>query len=55
MPFEFQMFYQYCRELKFDETPDYGYLHNLLGDLTYQEAFNYVTAFQWNVEKQEIR
>ena len=44
---EFFLFYQYCRELGFSQTPDYGYLHRLLRDLIYAESFNYVMAFQW--------
>ena len=41
MPAEFFMFYSYCRELEFDQTPDYAYLHRLLRDLIYAESFNY--------------
>ena len=38
---EFFLFYQYCRELEFDQDPDYGYLHRLLKDRIYAESFNY--------------
>ena len=49
------MFYQYCRELGFDQKPDYGYLHRLLRDLIYIESFNYMICFEWLVKKQEWR
>ena len=52
---EFQMFYQYCRELGFDQKPDYGYLHRLLRDLIYIESYNYMICFEWLVKKQEWR
>lgn len=51
---EFFLFYQYCRELEFEEKPDYGYLHRLLRDLIFAESFNYAMAFQWLIEKQQI-
>jgi hypothetical protein len=54
MPYEFYLFYQYCRDLAFDQRPDYGYLHRLLRDLIYAESFEYMIAFQWVVEEQLI-
>ena len=33
LPNEFAQFLTYCRNLKFDEKPDYAYLKNLLTDL----------------------
>lgn len=49
------MFYQYCRELSFAQTPDYGYLHRLLRDLIFGEAYTHMLAFEWLVKKQEFR
>lgn len=47
MPSEFFLFYQYCKELSFEQDPDYGYLHRLMRDLIFAESFNYAMAFQW--------
>jgi len=33
LPNEFAQFLTYCRNLKFDEKPDYAYLKKLLTDL----------------------
>jgi hypothetical protein len=49
MPYELYLFYQYCKDLAFDQRPDYGYLHRLLRDLIYSESFQFVIAFQWLV------
>lgn len=53
MPYELYLFYQYCKDLSFDQRPDYGYLHRLLRDLIYSESFQFVIAFQWLVPDQQ--
>jgi hypothetical protein len=45
MPEDFFLFYAYCRNLKFDQDPDYGYLHRVLRDLICIESFNHVLTF----------
>ena len=49
MPYELYLFYQYCKDLAFDQRPDYGYLYLLLPELIYSESFQFVIAFQWLV------
>jgi len=44
---EYALFYNYCRDLEFKETPDYGYLRRLLRDMIYKESFTQVIAFEW--------
>jgi hypothetical protein len=41
------MFYQYCRELGFNQDPDYSYLHRLLKEMIILESFTHVLAFEW--------
>ena len=33
LPKEFAMYFQHCRDLKFDEKPDYEFLRKILRDL----------------------
>ncbi|CAH8512692.1 unnamed protein product [Schistosoma turkestanicum] len=51
-PAEFQMYLNYCRGLRFDETPDYMYLRQLFRILfrTMSHQFDYV--FDWTILKQ---
>jgi hypothetical protein len=37
LPDELKEFYKYCRQLEFDETPDYGLLKGLLHSRIYKE------------------
>jgi casein kinase 1 len=37
----------YCRGLRFDETPDYGYLKRMFQDLYYREGFRQDGVFDW--------
>ena len=38
LPKELAVYMNYCRKLKFDEDPDYGYLRRLFHDLFMQQA-----------------
>ncbi|XP_023212637.1 casein kinase I-like [Centruroides sculpturatus] len=52
-PPEFAAYLNYCRSLRFDETPDYTYLRQLFSNLfcTLNYQFDYV--FDWNKPKQK--
>merc|ERR1712096_506905 len=44
---EFGSYLTYCRNLRFDETPDYAYLRRLFKDLFFQEGYIYDLSFDW--------
>lgn len=50
-PAEFIAYLTYCRELRFDEDPDYVYLRSLLRVLFHRQGFSYDYVFDWNVLK----
>jgi len=41
-------FLDYCRELKFDEKPDYNYLTNLLEDILDDEDLKIDFVYDWS-------
>jgi casein kinase 1 len=47
LPDEFATYLRYCRELEFDERPDYSYLRGLFQKLFYREGFGYDDVFDW--------
>ncbi len=52
-PQEFNVYISYCRNLKFEEKPDYNYCRklftNLMNRLKYQNDF----AYDWTQEKKK--
>ena len=50
-PPEFATYFQYCRSLRFDDKPDYGYLRKLFRDLFVREAFTWDYVFDWTLLK----
>lgn len=50
-PAEFIAYLTYCRELRFDEDPDYVYLRSLLRVLFHRQGFSYDYVFDWNILK----
>ena len=44
-PAEFASYLRYCRELKFEDPPDYAYLRGLMKDLFYREQLQYLRGF----------
>lgn len=50
-PAEFIAYLTYCRELRFDEDPDYVYLRSLLRVLFHRQGFSYDYIFDWNILK----
>merc|ERR1719412_3007788 len=47
------MYMKYCRELRFEETPDYMYLRQLFRNLFRTMGHSYDYAFDWNLPGQE--
>lgn len=50
-PAEFIAYLVYCRELRFDEDPDYVYLRSLFRVLFHRQGFSYDYVFDWNILK----
>jgi serine/threonine protein kinase len=48
-PDEFKVFLGYCKSLKFDEKPDYGYLKRLFKDLFISEGFEADHVYDWSL------
>ena len=44
----------YCRNLKFDETPDYDYLINLFDQTFHQKEFKIDNEWGWVTLKKQI-
>lgn len=51
LPEEFGIYLDYCRNLKFEEKPDIGYLRKLFKDLFYRMGYEYDFVFDWMVKK----
>jgi serine/threonine protein kinase len=47
IPFEFIVYIDYCRNLNYDERPDYSYLKCLLMNLLKMKKFNTDEEFEW--------
>ncbi len=39
----------YCRDLKFEEKPDYTYLRRIFKDLFNSHGYEYDYVFDWNI------
>lgn len=52
-PAEFSMYLNYCRGLRFEETPDYIYLRQLFRILFRTSSYQYDYIFDWTVLKQK--
>ena len=50
-PEEFAVYLKYCRELKFEEKPDYAYLKGLFRGLMGKCGFEYDGGFDWKIGK----
>jgi serine/threonine protein kinase len=53
VPTEFVTYLTYCRNMKFDEKPDYLFLKNLFKDIFIRSRFEYDQVFDWNIVAQE--
>jgi len=52
-PVEFQLYLKYCRDLSFDETPDYKYLRQLFRLLFKRLNYERDFMFDWSEMKKE--
>ncbi|KAF2904622.1 hypothetical protein ILUMI_01560 [Ignelater luminosus] len=50
-PVEFPTYLNYCRQLRFEERPDYSYLRQLFRTLFHRQGFTYDYVFDWNMLK----
>jgi len=48
-PNEFVTYLTYCRNLKFEDKPDYGYLKTLLKDLFVKSGYEWDYQYDWNI------
>jgi len=48
-PSEFATYLTYCRNLRFDEKPDYAYLRNLFKDLAIKNGYDMDYVYDWNI------
>ena len=47
VPREFMTFMQYCRNLRFEDAPDYNYLKRLFKEKLIKEGYQYDHIFDW--------
>ncbi len=52
---EFSTYLNYCRQLRFEDRPDYAYLRQLFRNLFHREGYVYDYVFDWTVQIQEQR
>ena len=52
LPREFNMYMEYCKNLQFEETPDYEYLRNLFHQLFQQCAYINDNLYDWILVKE---
>ena len=52
-PSEFATFLTYCRNLRFDEKPDYTYCRNLFKELFVREGYELDYIYSWNLVAEE--
>lgn len=48
-PSEFATYLTYCRNLRFDEKPDYAYLRNLFKELASKNGYEMDYVYDWNI------
>ena len=49
LPSEFMTFLSYCRNLKFEDKPDYTYIRNLFKDLFVKSGFEMDYQYDWTI------
>ncbi|KAK1420639.1 hypothetical protein QVD17_22394 [Tagetes erecta] len=50
-PTEFASYFHYCRSLRFEDKPEYGYLKQIFRDLFICEGFQFDYVFDWTILK----
>lgn len=48
---EFASYLKYCKELRFEDKPDYTHLRHLFRTLFHSQGFTYDYVFDWNMLK----
>lgn len=48
---EFAMFMSYCRQLKFEETPNYAHCRRIFKELYYKCGFENEFIFDWTIQR----
>jgi len=51
LPEEFSLYLSYCRNLKFEEKPDYNYMRKIFKDLMQRNGFDYDYNYDWLIKK----
>jgi len=51
-PEEFSTYLTYCRNLRFDDKPDYAYLRRMFRELFYQKGYTRDFIFDWTILQQ---
>lgn len=54
-PVEFGTYLAYCRNLRFDEKPDYTYLRKLFKDLFKRSGYEQDYVYDWDVIAEDIK
>jgi casein kinase 1 len=50
-PEEFIVYFQYCRDLQFEEKPDYNYIRSLFKSIVEKYNYEYDFNYDWNLLK----
>lgn len=50
-PSEFAKYFHYCRQLRFDDKPDYAHLRRIFRELFIHEGFQFDYVFDWTILK----
>eukprot|EP00347_Sterkiella_histriomuscorum_P001603 403371398 len=54
LPEEFAIFMSYCRQLKFDETPNYAFIRRNFKELYYKCGFEHEFIFDWTIQRYRV-
>lgn len=52
IPEEFSIYLHYCRNLKFEEKPDYAYLRKIFKDMMHRNNYELDFNYDWVLKKQ---
>jgi serine/threonine protein kinase len=54
-PSQFITYLKYCRELKFEDQPDYNYVRKLFHDLFAQQGFKWDYIYDWDIRRAQAK
>eukprot|EP00930_Biecheleria_cincta_P101079 TRINITY_DN9270_c0_g1_i2.p1 TRINITY_DN9270_c0_g1~~TRINITY_DN9270_c0_g1_i2.p1 ORF type:complete len:336 (+),score=51.25 TRINITY_DN9270_c0_g1_i2:74-1081(+) len=55
IPSEFAAYFDYCRSLRFEETPDYAHLRRMLQDVFRREGYRSDNIFDWTIQYMRLQ